>query len=314
MSNSSAVAQQIARNLVRSRVTDVVIAPGSRSAPLVYALAPLAEAGLIRTHVRIDERDAGFLALGLARGLRTRGRKSAVAIVTTSGSAVANLHPAILEASYGHLPLLALTADRPSRLRGTGANQTIDEQSLVLSDVRARFDIAADADADSLDRAVTAAVTASTGRLGATGAEVAGPVQFNVQFDTPLVPTPDELRAWTDEIVGMSEPSSKTAGPAMTAAQAETVFEAETADDDAAAEAEWTDESRPEAAVTITDGTVIVAGSRPAFSSALSIRSVRCSCDRTLKARASGVPYFSAWIIVLAKAVIALSHCAPVPS
>ena len=143
MSNSSAVAQQIARSLVHAGVSDVVFAPGSRSAPLVYALAPLAEAGLIRAHVRVDERDAAFLALGLARGLRARGSDSAVAVVTTSGSAVANLHPAVLEASYGHLPVLALTADRPARLRGTGANQTIDDQSQVLSDVRARFDIPA---------------------------------------------------------------------------------------------------------------------------------------------------------------------------
>src|SRR5699024_4132793 len=143
MSNSSAVAQQIARGLVRSAVTDVVIAPGSRSAPLVYALAPLAEAGLIRTHVRTDERDAGFLALGLARGLRAGGARSAVADVTRSGPAVPTVRPAVRGASCGRLPRLALTADRPARLRGTGANQTIDDQAHVLSDVRARCDLPA---------------------------------------------------------------------------------------------------------------------------------------------------------------------------
>ncbi|WP_228282757.1 2-succinyl-5-enolpyruvyl-6-hydroxy-3-cyclohexene-1-carboxylic-acid synthase [Brevibacterium atlanticum] len=231
MSNSSAVAQQIARSLVRSRVTDVVIAPGSRSAPLVYALGPLAEAGLIRTHVRIDERDAGFLALGLARGLRARGQQSAVAIVTTSGSAVANLHPAVLESSYGHLPLLVLSADRPARLRATGANQTIDDQSHVLSDVRARIDVSAGEDAEIVDRAVTSAVSASVGQVGGTGTEVAGPVQFNVQFDTPLVPTPDELRTWTDEIGTLrAQPMVAQENP------------------------------RSQATVTITSGTVIVAG------------------------------------------------------
>src|SRR5699024_12267678 len=115
MSNSSAVAQQIARGLVRSAVTYVVIAPGSRSAPLLYALAPLAEAGLIRTHVRIDERDAGFLALGLARGLRAGGAGSAVGVVTTSGSAVADLPPAVLEAPDGQLPPPAATPGRPAR-------------------------------------------------------------------------------------------------------------------------------------------------------------------------------------------------------
>ncbi|HCG56393.1 MAG TPA: 2-succinyl-5-enolpyruvyl-6-hydroxy-3-cyclohexene-1-carboxylic-acid synthase [Brevibacterium sp.] len=200
MLNSSAVAQQIARGLVSSGVTEVVIAPGSRSAPLIYALAPLAEAGVIRTHVRIDERGAGFLALGLARGLRSRqvgaataasaAVGGAVALVTTSGSAVANLHPAVLEASYGHIPLVAITADRPARLRGTGANQTIDDQSQVLSDVRARVDVpAGSADAHHL---LAEAVAHSLG----TGTGEAGPVQFNVQFDVPLVPTVTELAEW----------------------------------------------------------------------------------------------------------------------
>lgn len=232
MSNSSAAAQQIARRLVRAGVSDVVLAPGSRSAPVVYALGPLNEAGLIRTHVRIDERDAGFLALGLARGLRARGASSAVAIVTTSGSAVANLHPAILEASYGRLPLVAITADRPARLRGTGANQTIDDQSQVLSDVRARFDISAGESLEAVDCALTDAVRTSVGMGGGVRAEVAGPVQFNVQFDTPLVPTPDELRAWTAEIAewdraGSNAPASVGATPVH---------------------------------VTVTDGTVIVGG------------------------------------------------------
>lgn len=242
MSNSSAVAQQIARSLVAAGVREVVLAPGSRSAPLVYALAPLAEAGVIRTYVRLDERDAGFLALGLARGLRVRGAQtgevaSAVALVTTSGSAVANLHPAVLEAAYGHLPLIALTADRPARLRGTGANQTIDDQAQVLSDVRARIDVPAGEDADVVDRVVTGAVRTAVGPVGGTGTEAAGPVQVNVQFDTPLVPTSDELRAWTDEIAGWDGAGTDAAG---TTAAAQT--------------------EAPSFEVTVTDGTVIVAG------------------------------------------------------
>lgn len=244
MSNSSAVAQQIARSLVLTGVSDVVFAPGSRSAPLVYAVAPLAEAGLIRTHVRVDERDAAFLALGLARGLRARGSESVVAVVTTSGSAVANLHPAVLEAAYGHLPLLALTADRPARLRATGANQTIDDQSQVLSDVRARFDIPAGDTAEAVGRAVAGAVTAASGRTGGTLAEAAGPVQFNVQFDTPLVPTEDELGAWSEEIGELIE--TGTAGDGRRSAQI--------APDSAALG------PRASVGVTITDGTVIVAG------------------------------------------------------
>lgn len=234
MLNSSAVAQQIACGLVSSGVTEVVIAPGSRSAPLVYALAPLAEAGVIRTHVRIDERDAGFLALGLARGLQVRaasgraesdcaesGRAEsdgaasdragsdgagAVALVTTSGSAVANLHPAVLEASYGHLPLIAITADRPARLRGTGANQTIDDQSRVLSDVRARFDVpAGSADANHL---IAEAVARSVGPAGGMIGAGPGPVQFNVQFDVPLVPSVDELSTWKAAAADLSRVSA----------------------------------------------------------------------------------------------------------
>lgn len=242
MSNSSAVAQQIARSLVAAGVREVVLAPGSRSAPLVYALAPLAEAGVIRTHVRLDERDAGFLALGLARGLRVRGAQtgevaSAVALVTTSGSAVANLHPAVLEAAYGHLPLIALTADRPARLRGTGANQTIDDQAQVLSDVRARIDVPAGEDTDVVGRMVTGAVRTAVGPVGGTGTEAAGPVQVNVQFDTPLVPTSDELRAWTDEIAGWDGAGTDAAG---TTAAAQT--------------------EAPSFEVTVTEGTVIAAG------------------------------------------------------
>ncbi|WP_248283960.1 2-succinyl-5-enolpyruvyl-6-hydroxy-3-cyclohexene-1-carboxylic-acid synthase [Brevibacterium sediminis] len=236
MSNSSAVAQQIARSLVHSGVSDVVFAPGSRSAPLVYALAPLAEAGLIRAHVRVDERDAAFLALGLARGLRARGSESAVAVVTTSGSAVANLHPAVLEASYGHLPLLALTADRPARLRGTGANQTIDDQSQVLSDVRALSDIPAGDTAEAVHRAMSDAVAAALGSRSDTATEAAGPVQFNVQFDTPLVPTPEELDTWKDEI---GELVGNAAGQRS---------------------ATTGSESHSNLSVIVTEGTVIVAG------------------------------------------------------
>ncbi len=253
MSNSSAVAQQIARDLVRSAVTDVVIAPGSRSAPLVYALAPLAEAGLIRTHVRIDERDAGFLALGLARGRRARGEDRAVAIVTTSGSAVANLHPSVLEASYGHLPLLALTADRPARLRGTGANQTIDGQAHVLSDVRGRFDLPASEAPTAVEAAMSEAVSAALGQSEATGAEAAGPVQLNVQFDAPLVPTPVELEAWTDEIRGWAAApaGADTTAPAGSSGGASAVAHGPGLDNERA---------QREVRLTVTDGTVIVAG------------------------------------------------------
>lgn len=98
--------------LVAHGVTDVVVAPGSRSQALALATAELDRRGILRLHVRIDERSAGFLALGLAL---ESGRDVArpVAVVTTSGTAVANLHPAVLEAHHSGVPLLLLTADRP---------------------------------------------------------------------------------------------------------------------------------------------------------------------------------------------------------
>ena len=108
MNRSTLQARVIVDELVRCGVTDAVLCPGSRNAPLSFALHAADAAGRLRLHVRIDERTAGFLALGLA--LRS-GRP--VPVATTSGTAVANLHPAVLEASHAGVPLLALTADRP---------------------------------------------------------------------------------------------------------------------------------------------------------------------------------------------------------
>ena len=131
MNPSTAHAQVIVDELVRCGVTDAVLCPGSRSAPLAFALHAADAAGRLRLHVRIDERTAGFLALGLA--LRS-GR--AVPVVTTSGTAVANLHPAVLEASHAGVPLLVLTADRPPQLIGTGANQTVVQPGIFGDAVR----------------------------------------------------------------------------------------------------------------------------------------------------------------------------------
>ena len=119
------VARRFVMSMLAWHVTDAVLAPGSRSGPLALALAAADEQGLIRLHVRVDEREAGFLALGLAKASRRL-----VPVVTTSGTAVTNLHPAMLEAKHADVPVLAVTADRPSRLRGTGANQTTDQREI----------------------------------------------------------------------------------------------------------------------------------------------------------------------------------------
>ncbi len=119
------VARRLVNALLGWKVTDAVLAPGSRSGPLALAFAAADEQGLIRLHVRVDEREAGFLALGLAKASHRL-----VPVITTSGTAVANLHPAMLEAKHANVPVLAVTADRPARLRGTGANQTTDQREI----------------------------------------------------------------------------------------------------------------------------------------------------------------------------------------
>lgn len=190
--NPAALAARVlVDELVRCGVREAVLCPGSRSAPLAYALAAADEDPQmsLRLHVRTDERAAGFLALGLAAAT---GR--VVPVVTTSGTAVANLHPALLEAHHQRVPVMALTADRPPELRGTGANQTTDQPGL-LRDVRLAVDLGTPADAaaeapswrTAVDRAVAAA-------LGALGGD-AGPVHLNVPFREPLVPQPPAERA-----------------------------------------------------------------------------------------------------------------------
>ena len=179
----------IVRALIAGGVTDVVLAPGSRSAPLAVALSTAERMGLLRLHVRIDERSAGYLALGLAKGSRPA---RPVAVVTTSGTAAVNLHPAVVEASYGGVPLIALTADRPPRLRGVGAHQTINQVGLFASAVRAEFDLTApastghaDADADAVRAALAVA----------TDVAHPGPVHLNIALDEPLVDPDFDLAA-----------------------------------------------------------------------------------------------------------------------
>ena len=128
---SEQVAQTVVEALVDGGVREVVIAPGSRSAPLVYAFTQAERAGRLRLHVRIDERSAAFTALGLALA---SGRPAVV--VTTSGTAVGNLLPAVMEADHAGVQLVALTADRPDELQGTGANQTTAQDGIFPLHVR----------------------------------------------------------------------------------------------------------------------------------------------------------------------------------
>ncbi len=166
---STELARSVVAALVEAGVTEVVLAPGSRSAPLSFAAYDVAATGLVRLHTRVDERSAGFLALGLTRvGARA-------AVVCTSGTAVANLHPAVIEAAHSGLPLVVVSADRPARLRDTGANQTTDQLG-IFGQLVPTLDLAGDA---SFGRGSAALTALTTGQ---------GPTHFNVQLDDPLVP------------------------------------------------------------------------------------------------------------------------------
>ncbi|GAA1922362.1 2-succinyl-5-enolpyruvyl-6-hydroxy-3-cyclohexene- 1-carboxylic-acid synthase [Nocardioides lentus] len=168
-------ARAVVSALLAAGVGDVVLAPGSRNAPLAYAAHDAARAGALRLHTRIDERTAAFLALGLTR----HGARAAV--VCTSGTAAAHLHPAVLEASHAGIAMVAVTADRPAAVRGTGANQTTDQVDLY-GDAADALDLAA----EDLDPARPGAVDL-TARLRAADA-ARRPVHLNVQLAPPLVP------------------------------------------------------------------------------------------------------------------------------
>ncbi|WP_231384223.1 2-succinyl-5-enolpyruvyl-6-hydroxy-3-cyclohexene-1-carboxylic-acid synthase [Cellulomonas sp. URHD0024] len=198
---ATSAARVLVQALAALGVEDVVLAPGSRSAPLAYALADAARADrpagapALRLHVRIDERSAAFVALGLVRASAVGidggpVPPRPVAVVTTSGTAAANLHPAVLEAHHSGLPLVVLTADRPHELRGTGANQTTVQVGLFGSAVRLGLDLPAPdgrpEEARDLRRTVARALAAATGaRTGDPG-----PVHLNLAFREPLVPGP----------------------------------------------------------------------------------------------------------------------------
>ncbi len=182
---STAQARVLVDELARGGLTDVVLCPGSRSAPFAFAFDAEPR---VRLHVHPDERSAAFVALGLAH---VTGRPAAV--VVTSGSAVANLHPAVIEADAAGVPLLLLTADRPPELQQTGADQTIRQVGIFGGSVRWAVDLGVAE--DRLDAVVAwrrSAARALAEALGLSGAP--GPVQLNVAFREPTVPASDDGR------------------------------------------------------------------------------------------------------------------------
>jgi 2-succinyl-5-enolpyruvyl-6-hydroxy-3-cyclohexene-1-carboxylate synthase len=179
--------------LVHLGARDVVLSPGSRSQALALAAAALERAGRISLHVRIDERVAGFTALGLARESRRP-----VPVICTSGTAVANLLPAALEAHHAGVPLLLLTADRPPELRGVGANQTTRQPGLFGPSTRFALDAPVPEEVDDAGdsvQTVTFRTIAADAFAAASGADQqpAGPAHINLPVREPLA---GPLPAW----------------------------------------------------------------------------------------------------------------------
>jgi 2-succinyl-5-enolpyruvyl-6-hydroxy-3-cyclohexene-1-carboxylate synthase len=175
---SLACAWALVDGLVRGGVRDACLSPGSRSTPIALALARHPS---IQLHVHLDERSSGFFAVGLANASRRP-----VIIACTSGTAAAEFLPAIVEASRSRVPLLVLTADRPPRLRGTGANQTIDQVGLYGSYVRECLDLPVPETPGQEAWWAQSALQA----LEATRSDPVGPVHVNCPFDEPLTPSP----------------------------------------------------------------------------------------------------------------------------
>lgn len=189
--NSPLLGKVIVEALLASGVRDVLLAPGSRNAPVSLALHAAETAGLLGLHVRIDERVAAFTALGMAKA---SGR--VVAVVTTSGTAVGNLVPAAMEARASGIPLLLLTADRPADLVGTGANQACDQLGILGP---AAVGVLRLASGTGNEPAWRATIARACALAAGTRTRRPGPVQVNVEFEPPLVdatipaPGPQEI-------------------------------------------------------------------------------------------------------------------------
>lgn len=182
-------------SLIRAGMRHIVLSPGSRSAPLAYAVAAAETAGAIVAHVRVDERTAGFTALGIAKA---SGRP--VGLVCTSGTALGEYVPAVMEAYHTGVPLAIISADRPEKLRGTGANQTTFQHNLYGRFVRASADLTRypEQSEGEQTQAFKRCLAALTGRdahnWSRASDEPLGPAHINLCLDSPLVPDEQTAR------------------------------------------------------------------------------------------------------------------------
>jgi 2-succinyl-5-enolpyruvyl-6-hydroxy-3-cyclohexene-1-carboxylate synthase len=163
--------------LARAGIYDVIVSPGSRSAPLALLFA---EHSQIKIWMQMDERSAGFFALGMAKA-----KRQPVALLCTSGTAAANYYPAVIEACYSRIPLLVLTADRPHELRDVGAPQAIDQINLYGKYAKWFIDVAP---ADNAEIMLHYMRTLAGRAVGTTTSGTPGVVHLNFPFREPLVP------------------------------------------------------------------------------------------------------------------------------
>ena len=194
---ATALARVLVDELVRCGLREAVVAPGSRSTPLALELHAASQSGGLRLHVRIDERSAAFLALGLAKA---GGRPAAV--LCTSGTAAANFHGAVIEAGEAGVPLLVLTADRPPELRGTGANQAIDQLKLYGDAVRWFCDVGVPEARPGMAGYWRSLACRAWAQAAGTAGTTPGPVHLNLPLRDPLVPGEGDGAAWPEPLAG----------------------------------------------------------------------------------------------------------------
>lgn len=193
---SLACASALVDSLVRGGMRHACLSPGSRSTPLALALA---RHDGITLHIHLDERSSAFFALGIAKATG-----APVAVACTSGTATAELFPAVVEASQSRVPLVLLTADRPPRLRGSGANQTIDQVRLYGRYARAYLEPPVPASGQDVAAWAAAGAKAVAAALG----RPAGPVQVDCGFEEPLVPEGDSLAPAVEPAGSPVEPAT----------------------------------------------------------------------------------------------------------
>lgn len=211
--SSVALGRALAEGLVANGIRHVVVCPGSRSTAAAIAFAESADRGLIDLHTRTDERVAGFLALGLAKAA------GCAAVLVTSGTAVGNLMPAVMEARSAGVSLVIITADRPATLIGTGANQTCRQMGIFASQVVDELDLAS---CDGIPKAWLAQITRVLIVSRGIRTRQPGPVHINAHFTEPLVEpdctSPTKFGAQADQQTALNDNQTSSSAQVVHAA------------------------------------------------------------------------------------------------